>query len=277
MGRPSQDGERAHVDSERPARLEEELLRVGRELHRLARENEALRERLRLERADREEMLATAGHELRTPLTVIRGFHRLLLGGEAGPLTAEQRRFLEESLRSCEKLDAFVEKVLDAAREPGAGAVLEVASAPLLPVIQAACDSLRSILAERGLSVVVGVEERLCARFDAGALDRVLLNLLGNAARFARSRVEIAARELGVEGRAMVEVSVADDGPGVAPADRERVFEPWVQAAGAAGGGLGLGLAICRRLVEAHGGRIAVSACRSGGSRFAFTLPGAGQ
>ena len=277
MGRPSQDEQRAHADSGRPARLEEELLRAGRELHRLSRENEALRERLRLERVDREEMLATASHELRTPLTVMRGFHRLLLGGEAGPLTEEQRRFLTESQRSCEKLDAFVEKVLDVAREPGAGAVLEVANAPLLPVIQAACDSLQSILAERGLSVVVEVGDRVGARFDGGAIDRVLLNLLGNAARFARSRVEVAARELCVEGRAMVEVSVADDGPGVAPQDRERVFEPWVQAAGASGGGLGLGLAICRRLVEAHGGRIAVSACRGGGSRFAFTLPGAGQ
>jgi signal transduction histidine kinase len=73
----------------------------------------------------------------------------------------------------------------------------------------------------------------------------------------------------------MLEVSVCDDGPGVPPADRRRVFAPYVQAAGAAGGGLGLGLAICRRLVEAHGGSIAVSDAALGGARFAFTLPGA--
>jgi signal transduction histidine kinase len=77
-----------------------------------------------------------------------------------------------------------------------------------------------------------------------------------------------------VRGRRMVEVSVSDDGPGVAPEDAARIFEPYVRAGEESrSGGLGLGLAICRRLVHAHGGEIGFTPRAGGGSRFAFTLP----
>ena len=108
----------------------------------------------------------------------------------------------------------------------------------------------------------------------------MLTNLLGNAIRYARkgSTIGIATRELRVNGRAFVELSVSDEGPGVAPDDRERIFDPYVQAGDEShAGGLGLGLAICKRLVEAHGGTISVSERPGGGSCFAFTLPGAGS
>ncbi len=81
-----------------------------------------------------------------------------------------------------------------------------------------------------------------------------------------------------MNGREFVELSVSDEGPGVAPEDRQRIFEPYVQAGDEShAGGLGLGLAICKRLVEAHGGTIGVRERPGGGSCFAFTLPGAGS
>jgi signal transduction histidine kinase len=268
-------------DADQPAsdalpELRAELLHAGREVHRLHREVEALRDRLETERAEREELLAVVSHELRTPITVIGGYLRLLLGEEAGGLTGEQRRFLEESQRSVRGLDAFVERVLDGSRQGHVGEVLEVASAPLAPVIEEVAACFRGLLAERGAALVLAVEPGLEARFDRGAVERVLMNLVGNAVRYAgdAGSIEISTAASGAPGRACVEVAVADDGPGVARADRERIFEPYVQGdRDGSTRGLGLGLAICRRLVEAHGGTIRVDARPGGGSRFAFTLP----
>jgi signal transduction histidine kinase len=106
----------------------------------------------------------------------------------------------------------------------------------------------------------------------------VLTNLLGNAVRYARrgGTLEVCTRALppGADGRPMLEVSIADDGPGVALADRVRIFEPYVQVDGEGhSGGLGLGLAICKRLIEAHGGTIGVRERPGGGACFHFTLP----
>jgi signal transduction histidine kinase len=262
-----EEGGPSQGNAARLADLERELLHAGRRIH---------QDRLVVERAEREELLATVSHELRTPVTVIGGYARMLLSGEVGRLNDEQRRFLEESRKSCHKLDAFIEKVLSASRQPKAGQVLELCTASLRPVIDDVTASLRSVLDQRGVRITVHAEaERCVARFDRGGIERVLLNLVGNAARFAGEQIEITTREAGGAPRPLLEVSVSDDGPGVAPEDRERIFEPYVQAQGDAGrdGGLGLGLAICRRLVEAHGGKIGVAGRAGGGSRFFFTLP----
>jgi signal transduction histidine kinase len=237
-----------------------------------------LHDRLRLERAEREEFLTVLSHELRTPVTVMNGYHRLLLAQDVGPLNEDQLRFLEESGKSCRKLDAFVEKLLQASREPQASEVLEVCSAPLRPLIEEIASAFEPLLEERGERIEVDVDSKHDrARFDRAAVERVLTNLLGNAIRYTRKggTIQIATRELRVNGREFVELSVADEGPGVAPEDCERIFEPYVQAGDEShAGGLGLGLAICKRLVEAHGGTIAVSERPGGGSCFAFTLPG---
>jgi signal transduction histidine kinase len=104
----------------------------------------------------------------------------------------------------------------------------------------------------------------------------VLANLIDNAVRHGgeTESIGISTRAVQAHGRSFVEIAVRDSGPGVALEDHERIFEPYTQG-GAAGSrrGLGLGLAICRRLVEAHGGVIGVEAPEEGGSRFFFTLP----
>lgn len=261
--------------------LEREILQASRELHDLHREAAELRDRLRLERAEREEFLTVVSHELRTPVTVMNGYLRLLLAQDVGPLTSKQCRFLEESSKSCKKLDSFIEKLMQASREPQASGVLEVCSAPLRPLIEEIANGFEPLLEERGERIEVDVDPQLSrACFDHAAVEQVLTNLLGNAIRYARkgSTIEITTRKLRVNGREFVELSVSDEGPGVAPDDRERIFDPYVQAGDEShAGGLGLGLAICKRLVEAHGGTISVSERPGGGSCFAFTLPGAGS
>jgi len=258
--------------------LETELLRASQELQAALRGLASGRERLRAERSDREELLSVVSHELRTPVTVIRGYNRLLLSGEVGELNDEQQRFLEESAKSCERLDNFIENLLEASRESKGDEVLEIGVGELRPLIDGVIRSLAPLLEGNGIEVRIDVDpEARRARFDPMRLEQILTNLIGNAIRHggAGGRIEIETRrcpeEPGEPPR--VEIRVGDDGPGIAAEDRERIFRPYVQA-GERGqaGGLGLGLAICRRLVDAHGGRIDVVDRPGRGSCFRFTL-----
>src|SRR5258705_439983 len=136
------------------------------------------------------------------------------------------------------------------------------------------------LLAERGLRLSLWFDAAAAeARFDPPRVEQVLTNLVGNAVKFIRAggSIEIATRAFAAPEndrvRRWVEVSVSDDGPGIAPEHRERVFEPYVQLGERGAGGIGLGLAICRRLVEAHGGEIRLEPREGGGCRFSFTLP----
>jgi signal transduction histidine kinase len=269
-------------DATRVRMLEAELLDLSRKLHRDSREIAALRERLRRERAEREELLTVVSHELRTPVTIIGGYNRLLLSQGVGPLTDEQRRFLEESSKACRRLDSFIENLLEASRERVGDEALEVSHESLRGVIDGVAGMLQPLLDEHDLSVEVDVPPAADrAQFDRLRVEQVLTNLIGNVIKHGTSggTLEIATRSLPVSGsgqRSLIEVAVSDAGPGVPAADRERIFEPYVQAGEhSRAGGLGLGLAVCKRLVEAHGGTITVTDRPGGGSRFAFTLPAA--
>ena len=257
--------------------LERELHRAGRELSAANRDSEELRERLRGERSEREELLAVVSHELRTPLTVIGGYNRLLLEQEIGPINEEQRRFLVETRKGCERLNGFVANLIEASRAEKGAHVLELGHGPVATVIDAVAAMLRPLLEDREMTLSVDASGH--ARFDRLRIEQVLTNLIGNAIKFggAGGHIQVTAAPLGPgagASRPFVEIVVADDGPGIAPADRERVFEPYVQLGEGEGrSGLGLGLAICRRLVEAHGGAIRVCGAPGEGARFAFTLP----
>ncbi len=257
--------------------LEEEVLRLGRELHRLYRDLERMRERARREVDDREELLTVVAHELRTPATVISGYNKLLLSGEVGPLNEEQRRFLHESTKSCQKLNAFIGNLLEASRQVAGDAPLQVCQASLEPTVRGVAAFLKPLLEEHDLTIEVDVDPGAAlARFDPVRIEQVLTNLVSNAIRYARvgGRVEIAVRPVERDALSWVEVAVTDDGPGVPVEDRERIFLPYVRSAeGRSAGGLGLGLAICKRIVEAHGGVILAAEGPRGGGRFCFTLP----
>jgi signal transduction histidine kinase len=261
--------------------VELELLRASQDLHRANRDAASLREELRAEREGREELLAVVSHELRTPVTVIGGYSRLLLAGDAGPVTDEQRRFLMESSKSCQRLNEFIGKLIEASREKKGGEVLELGSHALQPVVETVRELLLPLAAERDSQILVRIDSAAeHARFDPLRVEQILTNLIGNAIQHGgpKAIIEVSTRALPTPqgGRRFVEVCVEDDGPGVAAEHRDRIFEPWVQLRSAGkGGGLGLGLSICRRLVEAHGGEITLAERPGGGCRFVFTLPAA--
>lgn len=268
--------DRTHVRT-----LEEEVVRANRELHELHRRLAAARDSLRRESDEREELLTVVSHELRTPVTVINGYNRLLLTGKVGELNEEQTRFLQESTKSCQRLNAFIGNLLEASRTIRCEGVIEVCETSLEPPLEGVVAYLKPLLEERDLRVTLVLDpEATVARFDPVRIEQVLTNLLGNAVKYAEKggRIEIATRHVTRQGRRFVEVSIADDGPGVSESDRDRIFLPYVRAGEQRGaGGLGLGLAICRRLVEAHSGRIWVDEGPLGGCRFAFTLPAPGD
>jgi signal transduction histidine kinase len=240
------------------------------------RELERLRARLAAEIAEREELVTIVSHELRTPLTVIAGFNNLLLSERVGKLNAEQRRFLAESERSCRRLDAFIGNLIEAARQSMREGPLEVCEASLEATVRGVVEFLRPLLEERGLRAELSLDpDASRARFHPLRVEQVLTNLIGNAIRYTPKggAIGVATRRLAT---GFVEVAVCDDGPGVPPAERERIFRPWVRGSDGREGGLGLGLSICKRIVEAQGGAIEVGDAPGGGGRFAFTVPAAG-
>lgn len=257
--------------------LEEEVLRLGRRLHDCNREAALLRDRLRDEVIQREEFLTVVSHELRTPVTVITGYNRMLLSEQVGTLGEKQRHFLEENQKSCQRLNVFIGNLVDAAREASAVGPLEVVEAPLDAAIESAVAGVRPLLGDHDLRLTLDLDPACPpVRFDPTRIEQVLNNLLQNAVRFAPrgSQISVAARSVADGGRAAVEVSVSDLGPGVPPEQRGRIFEPYVQCEeGRRAGGLGLGLAICQRIVEAHGGTIFATDQSGGGARFVFRVP----
>ncbi len=247
------------------------------ELRELEEEVARLREELRREVRSRADLLTVVSHELRTPVTVLAGYTRLLLSEEVGKLNPRQRRYLEECRRSCERLNAFIANLLHFSRLQGGGVHVEPVFASLREAVENACSFLRPLLEEHRSSLEIEIPEQAeRARFDPPRIEQVLCNLIENAIKYTRpgSRIRVEARRCRQGGREAVEVSVVDDGPGVPPEDRERIFEPYVRGGEhRAAGGLGLGLSICREIVRAHGGRIGVSDAPGGGARFSFTLP----
>lgn len=254
---------------------------MSKELHGANRELVGLRERVRRESNEREELLTVVSHELRTPVTIINGYNRLILSEQVGPITEEQRRFLTESSKACHRLDAFIGNLLEAGRSGSDGEVLEIEHGALAPVIDGVVEGLFPLLEEAGLRLEVEVAaDADRARFDRLRLDQILNNLVANSIKFSPvgGTIRIETRRLPRDSncgrRESVEIAVYDQGPGVALPDRDRIFEPYTQVGEQSrAGGMGLGLAICKRLVEAHGGSIAVRARRDRGSAFVFTLP----
>jgi signal transduction histidine kinase len=266
-------------DRSRSARQDELVFELSRDLQRANRELIGLRQRSSRMAGEREELLNVVSHELRTPVTVIAGYNRLLLSGQVGELSEEQRRFLGESAKSCRRLNAFIGNLLEASREGAVESSLDPGIDSLEQAIRDVAGFLRPLLAERGLDIELELDGGADkASFDRVRIEQVLTNLISNAIRYSEPGDSIGISTAGVRlgGRGFVEVSVVDHGPGVAQTDRERIFEPYVRASGESeAGGLGLGLAICKRIVEAHNGSIRVTEEPDGGSRFSFVLPAA--
>lgn len=255
----------------------------------------ALEARLATEARSRVELIHLVSHELRTPITVISGFARLLQGESAGKLGPEQRRYVEECLAACRRLDRLVGDLLAASSDSSQSISIEPRAMDLDAGLRSLLESLEPLLAERGQRVETRWGGARRVELDPGRIEQVMTNLLRNAVRHGRAggRIRVATelvaleeanechteRGFGAEGRrggeSSVRISVEDDGPGILEADRERILQAYVRGpTNGDHGGLGIGLAICRRIILAHGGTISVGSSRQlGGARFSVVLP----
>lgn len=236
---------------------------------------ERVQERLQAALRLKSEFLNNITHELRTPLNSVIGFAELLKNGVPGPLNVTQAQFTADILASGEHLLKLVEEILEMSRLDAAGGTLAREPVQIGAALEERVAAQRKAVEARRIAIKFDVApDAGSAMLEPKALRRMLDALIDNAVKFNREggTVAVSARRAGN----WIEIAVADTGIGIAKEDFTKLFQPLVQLdAGLARrhGGVGLGLALARRLAEQHGGTIEVASEPGKGSTFTLRLP----
>ncbi len=218
----------------------------------------------------RNSLLSAISHDLRTPLTALVGLSdTLMLTGDTLP--ASKRETAEAIRDEALRMNSLVGNLLDMARLQAGIVQLRKEWQPVEEVVGSSLKHMESRLQHHNIRTGLAPGLPLL-EFDAVLIERVLCNLIDNAVKYAPPGSEVAIEAKACE--AGVEISVSDNGPGLAPGSEAAIFDKFMRGQPeSATPGVGLGLAICRAIVEAHGGRIHAENRAGGGARFAFTLP----
>jgi len=242
------------------------------------------------------EFLANMSHELRTPLNAIIGFSDLLLTEGLGPLEEQQKEFLEAILRNGNHLLGLINSVLDLSKIEAGRMTLSLASFDLREAVTGAVTDTVSLRSAKSQECVIDIPEgRLDVLADGMRIRQIMFNLLSNASKFTteNGRITISAVRtvapmpvlvapvragdtVKFQTRDVLWVSVSDTGVGIRTEDMAKLFQEFSQVdatASRAAQGTGLGLALCKRFVEMHGGQIGVESIYGTGSTFWFLIP----
>jgi signal transduction histidine kinase len=242
----------------------------------LAVANERLQELDRL----KSDFVSNVSHELRTPLTAIKGAVDLVLRQVAGPLTEKQVHYLTRVRSNTQHLAGLINDLLDLSKIESGKIEMRSSRISLGGLVHEVMETLRPVAAEKIIDLEATIADpSILVWADRDKVNQVLMNLIGNAIKFtpAQGRVTVSAAR---DGNESVYVSVTDTGPGIAPEEREKIFDKFYQIAQTGETkpkGTGLGLAICKALVELHGGHIWVESEINHGCTFSFTLPAEGR
>lgn len=251
------------------------VLQLNRELETELKKALEVNERLALADRVRESLLATASHELRTPLSAILGSLNLIREEWQSQMPPEAQHLLEICERNGTTLLLLVSDLLDVAALRNRQPVLYRRQVLLSPLVQRTFEALAPLARANGVKLFNAVLAHFEVYADPQRLQQVLLNLIGNSIKFCRKE-DPFVRVSALHENGQVIVTVADNGIGIAPEQLERIFEPFVQGDESYTSptkGAGLGLSICKSLIEHHGGRIWVESEPGKGSRFFFSLP----
>ncbi|MEI6340992.1 MAG: ATP-binding protein [Verrucomicrobiota bacterium] len=221
----------------------------------------------------RREFVANVSHELRTPLSLIKGYTETLLGG-----AMDQRetmvRFLQTIDRHADRLTFLIEDLLTISRLESGQVIMNMQPTTLRDVVEAVINDLRHKALDRSVILRDDVPENIRVHADGDRLQQVVLNLVDNAIKYGKAggQVVIGARAAQED---IVEAWVSDDGQGIPPEARDRIFERFYRVDRARArdqGGTGLGLSIVKHIIHAHGGEVRVNSEVGKGTTFSFTL-----
>jgi signal transduction histidine kinase len=221
------------------------------------------------------EFLATMSHELRTPLNAIIGFSEVLLQQMFGTLNEKQTEYLNDVLSSGRHLLSLINDILDLSKIEAGRMELDLDTFSLVEALQNGVTMVRERAARHAIALELRIADGVdLVEADPRKVKQIVFNLLSNAVKFTPDGGRVEVRAAHADGD--ITVSVRDTGIGIAPEDCERIFEEFQQArrqSDRSREGTGLGLALSRRFVELHGGRIWVESEIGRGSTFTFTLP----
>ena len=261
-----------HLTTEQRLLMEAFANQAALAIERVRLADETQQARLQIETEQlRNSLLSSVSHDLRTPLAAITGAASSLMDGEDSLNPIARHEMAQTIYEEAGRLNRLLRNLLDMTRLESGALHINKESQPLEEVIGAALSRLEEALADRAVNIQLP-DDLPFVPIDSVLIEQVFINLLENAIKYtpAHSPIDLSASQVG----ASIEIEVADRGPGLPAGDEQRIFEKFYRApASQNGSGVGLGLTICRGIVEAHGGRIWAENRSGGGAVFRFTLP----
>jgi len=221
------------------------------------------------------DFISAVSHELRTPLTSIKGYASILLAGKLGDIPLEVRERLDRINRHSDELVHLVNDLLDISRIESGKLTMKQEAQDLRHIVERVFDLLSGQLKEKQLNFSFTFPDDANSVFaDRSQIERVFINLIGNAIKFTPVQGKIIIRSQRIDQE--IQVDIADTGCGIAEKDREAIFEEFYRVDNAINEttkGTGLGLTLVKRIIEAHNGKIWIRSKEDSGSTFSFTLP----
>ena len=222
------------------------------------------------------DFVSSVSHELRTPLTSIKGYASILLAGKLGSVPDEIKERLEKIIRHSDELTHMVNDLLDISRIESGKIAMKREPQDLTEIIKLITDLLSVQLKEKNIEVLVDIRPNATTTIaDRSQLERVFINLMGNAIKFTppAGKISVYVRKVGDQ---QLQVDISDTGCGIPDGEEEKIFEEFYRVDNPINEqvrGTGLGLSLVKHIIAAHGGKIWVKSISGKGSTFSFTLP----
>lgn len=233
-------------------------------------------ERLGEEQRMRSDFISMLSHEIRTPLTSIRESINLIGEGIMGDINERQRRFLDIAGQEMTRINDLLNRIMQVSYLESGGLDLQKKPVPAEPFVNECLTRVKGAAEAKGIALTADIPPdppNLIG--DAGYLEQVFDNILGNALKFATPRSTVTVRVIPEKPRDMMRITISDDGPGIPKAEQPFIFNKYYRAKATRdlSDGVGLGLSIARHIVEAHGGRIQVVSDEGKGTAVSFIIP----
>ncbi|MDM8565434.1 SpoIIE family protein phosphatase [Candidatus Halobeggiatoa sp. HSG11] len=266
---------KGHFDIQLDMKRQDELGRLANSFNTMSDEIQAREKSLREANKLKDEFLANTSHELRTPLNGIIGIAESLIDGATGELNKRTSSNLAMIATSGKRLSSLVDDILDFSKLKHHDLGLQLKPLELHSIVDMVLTLSQPLIAQKEITFVNKVKLDLLSVFaDENRLQQILHNLIGNAIKFTeQGYITISAQAINEQ---QIQITIADEGIGIHADKLDRIFESFEQAEGFTArkyGGTGLGLAVTKKLVELHGGKIQVESVLGIGSKFIFTLP----